>query len=449
MIFGSVAKTLVGISAAGLAAAVAWPNLANYVYPNGAERVAVLRDKLPKTITSMLPAYGDVKTAAAAQGRPSGGPPNAGGRPGAGGPPAGAQRGGGGPPVGRGRGPRRPVPVIVAKATKGEVPYIVDALGSTRAFATVNVKTRVDSLIQKIHVKDGAKVTAGDILVELDKRQIDAQIRQAEAALAKDTAENQQAKRDVERFAELLARRTGTKINLENARLKVATTAAAIEADKAQIENLKVQRSYYTITAPISGRIGIFNVKEGNTIRAGDNTPTGVLVNITQSTPIYVSFSLPQSYLPEIRKAIDTGVGEVLATPQGASRHATGKLTLIDNAIDTQTGTVTVHALFDNKDEFLWPGQLCDLRIILRRDQNVVSIPREATQSGQDGNFVFTIEEGVARVKQVRVLRSQDGRDIITEGLNGDETVVLEGGLSLRNGTRVQIRNERQAQRRN
>ena len=108
---------------------------------------------------------------------------------------------------------------------------------------------------------------------------------------------------------------------------------------------------------------------------------------------------------------------------------------------------MTVHALFDNKDEFLWPGQLCNLRLILRRDQNIVSIPREATQSGQDGNFVFAIEDGVARVKPIKVLRSQDGRDIIAEGLDGDETIVLDGALSLRNGTRVEIRNNRQAKR--
>ncbi len=429
MIFGKVAKTLVSLSAIGLAASVIWPKLADYVYPDGGKQVAGLRQYLPNALTAALPAYGDAKTANAAA-RP------AAGRPGAGGPPGG----------GRG-GPRRPAPVVVAKATKTDVPFLIEALGTTRAFATVALKTRVDSLILKINAADGAKVKAGDILVELDARQVNAQIRQAEAALAKDMAENAQAKRDVGRFAELVARQSGTKINLENARLKVATTAAAIEADKAQIENLKVQLGYYTMRAPITGRIGIFNAKEGNTIRAGDNTASGVLVTIIQSSPIYVSFSLPQSLLPEIRKAIDTGAGKVEARPQGATKSATGKLQLIENAIDTTTGTVTVHALFDNADEFLWPGQLCDLRIILRTDKDVISVPREAIQSGQEGNFVFAIEEGVARVKAVKVLRSQEGRDILSEGLTGDETVVIDGALSLRDGTRVQIRNNGQSKR--
>ena len=338
MIFGKVAKTLVSLSAAGLAATIAWPHLAEYAYPGGSQRVAALRERLPSAVTAMLPAYGEAKTAAApgrpgrppGAGRPPDGQPRAGGPPGrppGAGAPARARRAGGGPPGrgGRRRGPRRPTPVIVAKATKGEVPYVVEALGATRAFSTVNLKTRVDSIVRKIHVPDGAKVKAGDLLVELDARQVSAQIRQAEAALAKDTAENAQAKRDVERYAELLARRTGTKINLENARLKVATTAAAIEADRAQIENLKVQRSYYTITARSAAASASSTSRKA--IRSAPATilRPGILVNITQSSPIYVSFSLPQSYLPEIRKAIDTGVGEVEATPQGSNAHRSGQ----------------------------------------------------------------------------------------------------------------------------
>ncbi|MGE3244726.1 MAG: efflux RND transporter periplasmic adaptor subunit [Beijerinckiaceae bacterium] len=424
MIFGSAAKSLITLAVAGVAAAVVWPGLADYVYPGGGKQAASMREYLPGPVASALPAYGDPKKPAAAgapaAGRPAGGPPGGGGR---------------------GRGPRRPVPVIVGKATKGEVPFLIEALGTTRPYATVNIRSRVDSTIQKIHVKDGARVKAGDVLVTLDSRQIDAQIRQAEAALAKDIAENAQAKRDVQRFTELLSRNTGTRVNLENARLKVATTAAAIAADRAQIDNLKVQRTYYTISAPISGRIGIFNAKEGNTIRAGDNSATGNLVTINQTSPLYVSFSLPQAFLPQVRTAIETGVGEVTAKPQGSQKSVKGKLTLTENAIDTATGTVVVHALFENADETLWPGQLCDLRVILRRDEGVVSVPREAIQSGQEGNFVFVIDNGTAKVKPVTILRSQEGREILSAGLNGDETIVIDGALSLRSGSAVQIRN--------
>ncbi|MCC2096647.1 MAG: efflux RND transporter periplasmic adaptor subunit [Hyphomicrobiales bacterium] len=458
MIFGKVAKSLISLGVAGVAAVVLWPGLADYIYPDGSKKALALRETLPGAVTSLLPSYKVASTGQPGAGSPpsgrpgAGGPPNtrpAAGRPGAAGPGTarpGAQRPGaaaGGQP-GRGsrrRGPRRPVPVLVGKVTKGEVPFLVEALGTTKAFATVNVKSRVDSIIQKVLVADGAKVKAGEVLVELDSRQIRAQIKQAKATLAKDIAENQQAKRDVARYEELLARRSGNKINVENARLKVATTAASIEADKAQIENLEVQLTYYTIKAPITGRIGIFNAKPGNTIRAGDNSATGILVTIIQSAPIYVSFSLPQNLLPEVRKAIETGIGEVTALPQGSTRTAKGRLKLIENAIDTATGTITVHAIFDNEDDFLWPGQLCNLRVILRRDQNVLSVPREAMQSGQDGNFVFIVEDGTAKVRQVKIRRSQDGRDILESGLNGDEVVVTEGALSLRNGSKVQVRN--------
>lgn len=448
MIFGKVAKTLISLSIAGIAATIAWPKLANYIYPNGEKQAASVRNYLPKAISSALPGYSEntgnqVASRPQGAGRPGGGRPGAGrpgaGRPGAGRPEAG--RPGAGRGRGRRRGPRRPVPVLVAKATKSEVPFLIEALGTSRAFATVNVKSRVDSVIQKTFAADGAKVKSGDILVELDSRQIRAQIRQAQAALAKSTAENEQAKRDVRRYSELLARRAGNKINVENARLRVATTAATMAADQAQIDNLKIQLTHYTIRAPINGRIGIFNAKAGSAIRAGDNSATGILVKIIQTAPIYVSFSLPQSLLPDVRKAIETGIGEVTARPQGASRTTTGKLKLVENAIDTGTGTVTVHALFDNKDEFLWPGQLCDLRVILRRDRDIVSVPREAMQSGQNGNFVFVIQDGVAKVRRVTILRAQEGRELLSSGLKGDETVVTEGALSLRNGSRVQVRN--------
>lgn len=468
MIFGKVAKTLIGLSAAGLVAVVLWPKLANYVYPNAEKQAASLRSMLPEVVRANLPDYGETRVAA--RGRPPGArprPPNArrgppgterGGPPGArrgapgagrGGPgarrgPPGAQRRG--PPRGRGggrrRGPRGPVPVLAGKATIGEVPFLVEALGTARAYSTVNLKSRVDAYIRKIHVADGAKVKAGDLLVELDSRQIRAQIRQAKATLARNTAEHEQAKRDLVRYTSLLARRAGTRISLETAKTKVATTAAAMSADQAQIDNLNVQLSYYTIKAPISGRIGVFNSKEGNIIRAGDSSATGILATIVQATPIYVTFSLPQRHLAAVREAIKAKSGIVDAKPQGTDRWVKGRIALVENTIDANTGTITVQALFENKDEFLWPGQLCDLKITLRIDENIVSVPRDAVQSGQNGNFVFVIENGIARVQPVKLLRSQLGRELIAKGLKGNETLVIDGALSLRKGSRVQIRNQ-------
>lgn len=424
MVFGNVARGLVFASAAALAAAIVWPKLGDVVYPGGGDRVAGLRDYIPALISSHLPSYKSAtQQAAAAKPPAAGGPPGRGGR--------------GGPPGGR-----PPVSVITGQATRGAVPYVVETVGNVLPVATVSIKTRVDSYITRIVVADGAKVKADDILVQLDSRQMVAQVAQAEASLARNRALLEQAQRDVRRFTELLARNTGTKINLDNARTQVLTAQAQILSDQAQVENLKVQLSYFTIKAPISGRIGTISAKAGNIIRAGDNSATGILGTIVQTSPIYVSFSLPQNLLPELRASIAAGTGLVTVKPQGTERTATGKIALLENTIDSATGTITVRALFENADEFLWAGQLCSVRLVLRTDENVVSVPRDATQSGQNGNFVFVVDKGVAQVKQVTISRTQDGRDIITSGLTGEETVVVDGALSLVNGARVQVRNQ-------
>ncbi|MDB5532654.1 MAG: hypothetical protein JWO28_969, partial [Hyphomicrobiales bacterium] len=246
----------------------------------------------------------------------------------------------------------------------------------------------------------------------------------------------------VARYTELLAKNAGTKINLDNAKTAAATAQANMASDRAQIDNLKIQLTWYTIKAPITGRVGSISVKAGNIVRAGDNTATGILATIVQTSPIYVAFSLAQFQLPDLRESIGAAGAEVQATPQGSRKASQGKIAFIDNTIDPTTGTVTVRASFDNVDEALWPGQLCNLRMVLRIDQDVVSIPRDATQSGQTGNFVYVVENGIARIRPVKVGRTQDGRDIILDGLKGDETLVLDGALALSNGARIVIRNE-------
>lgn len=426
MAFGKVAKSLVWLSSAAVVAGIAWPRLADTVYPGGAARMASLRSHLPSSLEKMLPAYNDPAKTAEAQKTPAGGP--------AGGPPG---RGRGGP-----RGGGAPVTVIVGQATKGPLPYVIGAVGTVQPIATVALRTRVDSYIDKILVPDGASVEAGQTLVLLDSRQIEAQIKQAEAQLQRDQSTLEQAERDVRRYTELFAKNAGTKINLDNAKTQVANARALIASDQAQLENLKVQLTYYTIKTPVAGRVGTFLAKAGNIIRSGDNSTTGALATVAQMAPIYVNFSLAQHYLPEIRKSIEEGTGYVEATPQGASRSAKGRIAILDNAIDSATGTISIRAVFENKDEFLWPGQLCNLRIVLRTDDNVVTIPRDATQSGQTGSYVFAIKDGVASVKPIKISRSQDGRDVIASGLEGNETVVTDGALALVNGSRVQVRNE-------
>ncbi|MEN9709251.1 MAG: hypothetical protein RIQ68_1659 [Pseudomonadota bacterium] len=335
---------------------------------------------------------------------------------------------------------RPPVNVRIAKAERGALPLVTEAVGTVQPIASVALRSRIDAQIDSILVSDGAAVKAGDVLVKLDSRQIEAQIKQAEATLAKDRTTLEQAERDVVRFSELVSRQTGTQVALDNAKTAAAAARAAIMGDQAQLENLNVQLSWYTIKAPITGRVGTFSQKAGNIIRSGDATATGTLTTIVQTTPIYVTFSVPQRLLSDLRDAAARNDSEIIATPQGATKSIKGKLAVIDNQIDPATGTITVRGSFENPDEVLWAGQLCSIRIQLRVDPNIVSVPREAVQSGQNGNYVYIVEEGVAKMRPIELGRFQDNRQVILKGLNGDETVVVDGALALTNGARVETR---------
>ncbi|MDB5642310.1 MAG: family efflux transporter, subunit [Hyphomicrobiales bacterium] len=347
-----------------------------------------------------------------------------------------------GAPQGRaGGGQNRPaVNVRTSTAERGPMPFVTEAVGTVQPIASVAIRSRIDAQIDNVLVPDGAPVKAGDVLVRLDSRQIEAQIKQAEAQLAKDRTVLEQAERDVGRYSELVAKQTGTQVNLDNARTSAASARAAILGDQAQVENLNVQLSWYTIKAPISGRVSAFSLKAGNIVRSGDSTATGTLTTIVQTTPIYVAFSVPQRLLTDVREAVLRPDAEVVVTPQGSSRSVKGRVAVIDNAIDPATGTVMVRATFENADELLWAGQLCQVRVTLRVDPEVVSLPREAVQTGQNGNYVYVIEDSVAKVRPVELGRSQDGRDIVTSGLKGGEVVVTDGALALTNGAKVDTR---------
>ena len=335
---------------------------------------------------------------------------------------------------------RPPVNVRTAAVERGPLPYVTEAVGTVQPIASVAIRSRIDAQIESVLVPDGAPVKAGDVLVKLDSRQVEAQIKQAEAQLAKDRTVLEQAERDVARFTELVSKQTGTQVNLDNARTAAAAARAAIMGDQAQIENLNVQLSWYTIKAPISGRVSTFSLKAGNIVRSGDSTSTGTLTTIVQTTPIYVSFSMPQRLLVDLRGSVSRPDAEVVVTPQGGARSAKGRIAVIDNAIDPATGTITVRATFENADEFLWAGQLCQVRVTLRVDPEVVSLPRAAVQTGQIGNYVYIVEDGVAKMRNVELGRSQEGREIVLSGLKGGETVVTDGALALTNGARVETR---------
>jgi RND family efflux transporter MFP subunit len=332
--------------------------------------------------------------------------------------------------------PERGVPVDVAVAIKKRVPVRVDLLGSVTPIASVAVKTRVDTEILAVHFQDGAMVRQGDILFTLDARAIEAQLHQADGTLAKDQAQLEGAERDVRRYTDLVAKGATPVTNLDGAKTQVATFAGAIKADEALIENLKVQIGYCTIRAQISGHVSMAAVKVGNFVRQADLTP---IATIIQTAPVYVTFSVPQRSLPELRAALANESANIEAIIPGDPRKASGQVTMIENTVDQTTGTVPVRATMPNTDEILWPGTLVTVRLNFREEE-AVTVPSTAVQVSQEGSYVFVIKDGVAAVQPVKVARTLDSETVLESGLDGGESVVTEGQLLLRNGSKVSAR---------
>jgi len=327
----------------------------------------------------------------------------------------------------------RVIPVEVAKAVKKPAPIILEALGTVTPIQSVAVRTRLDSEIVGVHFDDGASVRQGDLLFTLDSRALEAQVKQAEGTVARDKAQLAGAERDVRRYTELVGKNATPIVNLDNALTQADSFRAAIAADEGALENLKVQLSYCTIRAPISGRIGAASVKIGNFVRAGDSASLAV---INQITPIYVNFSAPQRSLPPIRRALADATARVDAGVPGDTKVAGGRLTMIDNNVDATTGMVAMRATMDNADQVLWPGALVDTKLTLREEEAIV-VPAAAIQTGQAGNFVFVVKDDTADVRPVKVARINAAEAVLESGLEAGELVVTNGQLLLTTGTKV------------
>lgn len=331
------------------------------------------------------------------------------------------------------QGGPRVIPVEVATATQEDVPVRLVALGNVTPIASVAIKPRLESVITKVHFQDGATVKAGDVLFTLDSRQIEAEIKRVEAVIAGAEAQLEQAQRDVERYKELVTKNATTIVTLNNAQTQVNIFGATAQSSRAQLENLKVQLDYTTIRAPISGRISAASVKIGNFVRPADTAP---LATINQIAPVYVSFTVPQRSLPDLRKALAAETATVDAAAPGESKPSGGQVTMIENTVDAATGMVMVRATMENKDERLWPGTLVNTQVTLRVEKAIV-VPSTAVQVSQSGSFVFVVKDGIAKVRSVEVVRTVDNRSVIGKGLEDGETVVTDGQLLLVDGSRV------------
>ena len=336
------------------------------------------------------------------------------------------------------QGPQRPrmVSVELATAERKSMPVDVDAIGMVTPISSVALKSRLETTILSVHFEDGAKVNEGDLLFTLDSRQIDAQIEQAEGMLAKDQAQLEGAQRDLRRYNDLVAKGATTQVNVDNAKTQSDILIGTIKADQAALDNLKVQKSYTLIRSPFSGRISAANVKVGNFVRPADTAPLAV---INQMAPVYVTFAIPQRVLVDLRDAMAKGESGVTATIPGHQRSEYGKVAMVENTVDPTTGMVTVRGIMDNANETLWPGTLVATKLVIRNEDSVV-VPTVAVQRSQNGNYVFVVKDGVATVKPVKVDRTSQGMSVISEGLSGDENVVVDGQLLLSDGSRVEPR---------
>ncbi|HEY7302066.1 MAG TPA: efflux RND transporter periplasmic adaptor subunit [Xanthobacteraceae bacterium] len=332
--------------------------------------------------------------------------------------------------------------VIAELAVETAAPVEVTAIGSVQSIATVVVKSRADGQISDVHFEEGQDVKEGDLLFTLDNRAFEAQLRQAQAQLERDRAQQERAQLELKRQSDLAVRGATPQQKLEDAQMAEKVYEAAMRADEAAIENARVNLSYTTIRSPIAGRTGMVNLKRGNVVKSNDTTTNAVpLVTITQMKPIYVSFTVPERHLSDIRAAFEKPerLPVAVAIP-GQPGTIAGALTFIDNQVDAATGTIALKATFPNDDLRLWPGQFVNVKLTLGSQPNAVVVPSAATQVGQNGPYVFVVKPDLTvELRLVRIDRTLTERTVIASGLAAGERVVVDGQLRLSNGSRVTV----------
>jgi membrane fusion protein, multidrug efflux system len=330
-----------------------------------------------------------------------------------------------------------PVSVAVTPALKQNVPYYLSGLGTVTAFNTVTVKSRVDGELQKVNFKEGQFVHEGDLLAEIDPRPYQVALEQMEGQLFRDQATLNNARVDFKRYDQLAKEGVIASQQVDTQNATVGQMEGAVRADQAQIDNEKLQLIYCKITAPLSGRVGLRLVDQGNLIHATD--PNGLVV-ITQVQPIAVLFTLPEDNLPEViqhMKSEELGVEAYSRDDQ--TKLAAGKLLTVDNQIDPTTGTVRFKAAFDNRDLLLWPNQFVNIRLMLAVRKNAIVVPLAAIQRGTQGSYVYTVKAGKANLQPVMVDLTQGNIALIATGLSVGDQVVVDGQERLQAGTPVEV----------
>ena len=328
-------------------------------------------------------------------------------------------------------------PVEVALATAEDVPVELKTIGTVQPIVSVSVKAQVGGVVTEVHFSEGQHVKKGDLLFVIDPRPYAAAVAQAEGILARDSAQLQNAVKEADRTASLFQKQLASQEDFDNARANAEALKGLVQADRAALENARLQLEYCAIRSPLDGLAGQRLVDPGNVVKSNDAT----LVVLNQLEPIYVSFTAPQQQLPEILQYRAAGALPVQAVVTGQDQAAEGELTFVDNQVDKTTGTILLRATFANADERLWPGQFVNVVLTLYTQKHAVVIPSRAVQTSQQGQYIFVVKPDLtAEMRPVTVSRTADTLAVIAEGLQPDEKVVTDGQLRVVPGGKVEIK---------
>jgi membrane fusion protein, multidrug efflux system len=334
--------------------------------------------------------------------------------------------------------PAAAAPVRIATVASRTMPVELQAIGNVEAISTVTIKAQISGQLMRVHFKEGDFVKKGQLLFTIDRAPFEAALRQAEGTLAKDEAQALNSKLDAERYQGLGRQGVVSRQQVDAAGAAANAMAATVAADKAAVETAKINLEYTAIYSPINGRTGSVGVKEGNLVKAND---VPILVTINQIEPIYVSFSIPEQQLAELKQYSNAKSLKVDAAPQGSTQHFQGKLTFIDNSVDLTTGTIKLKATFDNAAHALWPGQFADVNLMLKSQPNAIVVPTAALQTSQNGTFVYVINQDLtAQPQAVKVGWNIGEETVIASGLQPGQRVVTDGQLRLTPGAKVDIK---------
>ena len=329
-----------------------------------------------------------------------------------------------------------PAPVRVESVARADVPRLLHAVGNVRASSSVGVKPRVTGEIQQVHFTEGQDVREGDPLITIDPRPFEATLREKKGQLAKSQAQLAKALDDMNRYGKLVGSGYVSRDAYEKTATEAAALRATVQSDKASVESAALDLSYCTVVAPISGRVGALSVDKGNMVKAADAT---VIVSIDTLSPIYVGFSVPEVHLPVIMEQMAQTSVQVAATPAGG-KPETGLLTLVDNTVDTRTGTIRLRATFANAQRRLWPGQFVQIELPLGLAAKALTVPTKAVQSGREESYVYVVDkDSRASYRKVRPLFEHGDRTVLDGEIAEGDRIVVDGQVRLAPGLLVKI----------